>query len=49
LVIGALAAWRRRAGLDVGEIARKAATPYVLQLAGDPARAAELWREIGCP
>jgi DNA-binding CsgD family transcriptional regulator len=46
--IGDLAAWRRRAGLNE-ELATEAAPPYALQLAGDSARAAELWREIGCP
>jgi DNA-binding CsgD family transcriptional regulator len=46
--IGDLAAWRPRAGLD-GELPTEAAAPYALQLAGDSARAAELWREIGCP
>jgi DNA-binding CsgD family transcriptional regulator len=46
--IGDLAAWRRRAGLDY-ELATEAAAPYALQLAGDSARAAEHWREIGCP
>jgi DNA-binding CsgD family transcriptional regulator len=46
--IGELAAWRPRAGLDC-ELATEAAAPYALQLAGDSARAAELWREIGCP
>ena len=38
----------RRTGLD-DEIATEVAPPYALQLDGEPARAAELWREIGCP
>jgi DNA-binding CsgD family transcriptional regulator len=46
--LGDLAAWRRRAGLEA-ELATEAAGPYALQLAGDAARAAELWREMGCP
>jgi DNA-binding CsgD family transcriptional regulator/tetratricopeptide (TPR) repeat protein len=46
--VGELAAWRRRAGLE-GEIAIEVATPYALELAGAPVRAAEAWREIGCP
>jgi DNA-binding CsgD family transcriptional regulator len=46
--IGELAGWRQRAGLD-DEIATEVAPPYALQLDGQPARAAELWREIGCP
>jgi DNA-binding CsgD family transcriptional regulator/tetratricopeptide (TPR) repeat protein len=47
-LIGELAAWRRRGGLD-GEISPETAEPYALQLAGEWARAAELWGEIGCP
>ena len=46
--IGELAGWRQRAGLD-DEIATEVAPPYALQLAGEPARAAEIWRQIGCP
>ncbi len=47
-LIGELAGWRRRAGLD-GGIPSGAAEPYALQLAGEWARAAELWAELGCP
>lgn len=45
---GELADWRRRAGLD-GAIPADSAEPYTLQLAGQWARAAECWRELGCP
>ncbi len=45
---GALADWCRRAGLD-GQISAATAEPYALQLAGEWARAAELWTELGCP
>ena len=45
--IGELAYWRRRAG--IGEEIAGAAEPYALQLSGDWSRAAERWREIGCP
>ncbi len=45
---GELVGWRRRAGLDV-EISKVTAEPYALQLAGKWNRAAELWRELGCP
>jgi DNA-binding CsgD family transcriptional regulator/ribosomal protein S18 acetylase RimI-like enzyme len=45
---GELAVWRRRAGLG-GEVPAEVAEPYALQLAGDWARAAERWRELGCP
>jgi len=47
-LIGELADWRRRAGLD-SEIPPGAAKPYALQLAGDWQHAAERWTEIGCP
>jgi DNA-binding CsgD family transcriptional regulator/tetratricopeptide (TPR) repeat protein len=46
--IGELASWRRRAAIRE-EAPAGAAKPYALQLAGDWARAAELWTEIGCP
>jgi DNA-binding CsgD family transcriptional regulator/tetratricopeptide (TPR) repeat protein len=45
---GELAVWRRRAGLD-HELPAETAEPYALQLAGQWARAAERWRELGCP
>ncbi len=54
-LIGELAVWRHRAGLDVeipteaADMASFRALPYARQLSGDPRRAAELWREIGCP
>jgi DNA-binding CsgD family transcriptional regulator/tetratricopeptide (TPR) repeat protein len=47
-LIGELAVWRLRAGLD-GDTPAAAAEPYALELAGDPAGAAALWRELGCP
>lgn len=47
-LVGELAAWRRRAGLDE-DIPSHMAEPYALQLAGEWARAAELWRSLGCP
>jgi DNA-binding CsgD family transcriptional regulator len=45
-VTGELAYWRRQAGLtdDVST-----AGPYRLSLAGEAARAAEQWRDLGCP
>ena len=46
--IGELAYWRWRAGLE-SEAPGGAAEPYAVQIAGDWARAAELWTEIGCP
>lgn len=47
-VIGELAYWRWRAGVQE-QIPSGAAEPYALQIAGEWARAAELWTEIGCP
>jgi DNA-binding CsgD family transcriptional regulator/tetratricopeptide (TPR) repeat protein len=46
--IGELACWRWRAGIDEQSPAR-VAEPYALQMAGEWAHAAELWRERGCP
>jgi DNA-binding CsgD family transcriptional regulator len=48
LLAGELVDWRRRAGLD-HDVHVDVAEPYALQLAGEWARAAERWREIGCP
>ena len=45
---GELAVWRRRVGLG-GEVPAEVGEPYVLQLAGDWAGAAERWRRLGCP
>jgi DNA-binding CsgD family transcriptional regulator/tetratricopeptide (TPR) repeat protein len=45
---GELADWRRRAGLG-GEPPAGSAEPYALQAAGQWARAAERWRQLGCP
>jgi DNA-binding CsgD family transcriptional regulator/tetratricopeptide (TPR) repeat protein len=45
---GELAVWRLRAGGET-EIPRGAAPPYALQLAGEPACAAELWRKLDSP
>jgi DNA-binding CsgD family transcriptional regulator/tetratricopeptide (TPR) repeat protein len=47
-VIGELACWRRRAGI-LEQIPPGSAEPYAFELAGDWARAEELWRELGCP
>jgi DNA-binding CsgD family transcriptional regulator len=47
-LVGELAGWRRRAGLDT-EITSRMAKPYALQLAGDWGGAAELWAELGAP
>ncbi len=46
-MLGELSVWRRRAGL--GSPAGPVAAPFELELAGDPARAALLWTDMGCP
>ncbi|HEY7629080.1 MAG TPA: AAA family ATPase [Thermoleophilaceae bacterium] len=48
-IVGELACWRRRAGLQDDLPAAAAAHPYALSLAGDWAGAAAWWRELGCP
>jgi DNA-binding CsgD family transcriptional regulator len=47
-VIGELACWRWRAGVLETPPACTA-EPYALQIAGEGARAAALWAQIGCP
>jgi DNA-binding CsgD family transcriptional regulator len=47
-MIGELASWRRRAGIEEA-ILDQAAEPYAVQIAGDWARAAELWTDLDCP
>ena len=47
-LVGELADWRRRAGIGE-ELPARSAEPYALQLAGDWARAAELWRAARLP
>jgi DNA-binding CsgD family transcriptional regulator/tetratricopeptide (TPR) repeat protein len=46
---GELACWRWRAGLRDRLEPGAAAEPYALSIAGEWARAAKRWREIGCP
>jgi DNA-binding CsgD family transcriptional regulator/tetratricopeptide (TPR) repeat protein len=46
--IGELACWRRRACIEE-DVEGPMAEPYATELDGDFARAAELWRELGCP
>ena len=47
-VFGELACWRRRGGIQE-KVPASPAEPFALQLAGEWKRAAELWKEIGCP
>ena len=47
-LIGELACWRWRAGIEEA-VPEHAAEPYAVQIAGDWARAAELWTDLGCP
>jgi len=46
-ISGELAFWRRRAGID--EPIPPAAEPFAVHLAGDCARAAQIWEQLGCP
>jgi DNA-binding CsgD family transcriptional regulator/tetratricopeptide (TPR) repeat protein len=46
--VGELACWRRRAGI-IEPVPGLVAEPYAAELAGDAARAAALWDELGCP
>jgi DNA-binding CsgD family transcriptional regulator/tetratricopeptide (TPR) repeat protein len=48
-VVSELAYWRWRAGISEAHLTGVAATPYGLSIAGEWARAAELWTQIGCP
>jgi len=47
-VIGELASWRWRAGIEEA-VPDHAAEPYTVQISGDWARAAQLWTDLGCP
>jgi DNA-binding CsgD family transcriptional regulator len=47
-LIATLGAWRRRVGLDLHPVPLSP-EPYTLELAGEWERAAERWRELGCP
>jgi DNA-binding CsgD family transcriptional regulator len=46
--IGALACWRRRAGIEE-PVPGEVAAPYAPELAGDWVAAGERWTELGCP
>jgi DNA-binding CsgD family transcriptional regulator len=47
-IVGELALWRRRAGIEQ-PCPAAAAEPFAAHLSGDWPRAAELWDRIGCP
>jgi DNA-binding CsgD family transcriptional regulator/tetratricopeptide (TPR) repeat protein len=47
-IVGELAFWRRRAGIDE-PCPPEAAAPFALHLTGDPRAAAECWLRRGCP
>jgi DNA-binding CsgD family transcriptional regulator len=47
-VAGELCLWRRAAGI-AEEPPTGLAEPFAIHLAGDPGRAAEAWRRLGCP
>jgi DNA-binding CsgD family transcriptional regulator/tetratricopeptide (TPR) repeat protein len=47
-MLGELACWRRRAGIDE-PVARPVAEPWTLELEGRHAEAAAAWGRLGCP
>lgn len=47
-LMGDLAVWRRRAGID-DQVPSGVPAPCAAELAGDWTRAAEMWTELGCP
>jgi DNA-binding CsgD family transcriptional regulator len=47
-ILGSLASWRRRAGVQE-RIPLAAAAPYALELAGEAKEAAASWAALGCP
>jgi DNA-binding CsgD family transcriptional regulator len=47
-LVGELACWRRRAGIDE-TVDVPVAEPYALELSGRPGDAAESWARLGCP
>ena len=47
-LFGELCLWRWRAGIRE-PVPATIAEPFALQIAGEWARASELWKEIGCP
>ena len=47
-ILGDLAVWRARSGID-DEISLPMPAQYEAELAGDWARAAKLWTDLGCP
>jgi DNA-binding CsgD family transcriptional regulator len=47
-IVGELAYWRRRAGIDE-DVARLAPEPWAAEIAGDWRRAASLWSELESP
>lgn len=48
-ITGELAYWRWQAGMSEALTDGAAADPFCLSIAGHWARAAELWRKVGCP
>jgi DNA-binding CsgD family transcriptional regulator/tetratricopeptide (TPR) repeat protein len=48
-IVGEIAYWRWRAGLDDELATGLAADPFASSIAGEWKQAAALWREIGCP
>jgi len=47
-LVGELAVWRRRAGID-DQVDLEVAPQYAAELAGDSLLAAQMWMDLGCP
>src|SRR4029077_18244596 len=47
--LGELAVWRRRAGIDDGDVLEGVPEQWAAELAGDHVLAGRIWAELGCP
>jgi len=47
--LGELAVWRRRAGIQDGELPIEVPEQWAAELDGDHVRAGQIWTELGCP
>jgi DNA-binding CsgD family transcriptional regulator len=47
--IGELAVWRRRAGIEDGDLPIEMPEQWAAELDGDHVRAGRIWTELGCP
>jgi DNA-binding CsgD family transcriptional regulator len=47
--VGELAVWRRRAGIQDGDLPIEVPDQWAAELGGDHVRAGRIWTELGCP